>query len=80
MDLNATLFTINKKFTYTISYKRFDTIRINGSSIGKNPAIQKKIYGSGITTLIISNAEMNDIMEIIKHLEKSGLLNKGVSN
>ena len=41
-------------------------------------SIQNKIYGSGMTTLIISNQEMKD-MEIVKYLEESGLLNKGVS-
>ena len=29
-------------------------------------AIQKKIYGSGTTSLIISNEEMEDIMKIVK--------------
>ena len=43
-------------------------------------AVHKKMFGSGNTTLIISNEEMNDIMKIIKSLEKSGLLIKGVSN
>ena len=42
-------------------------------------AIQKKIYGLGTTTLIISNEEMNDIMKIVKSLEESGLLIRGVS-
>ena len=41
--------------------------------------IHKKVFGSGTTTLIISNEEMNDIMKIVKSLEKSGLLIKGVS-
>ena len=40
-------------------------------------AIHKKIFGSG--TKITSNEEMNDIMKIIKSLEKSSLLTKGVS-
>ena len=31
------------------------------------------------TTLTISNEEMNDIMKIVKLLEESGLLKKGVS-
>ena len=31
------------------------------------------------TTLIISNEEMNHIMKIVKSLEESGLLKKGVS-
>ena len=34
---------------------------------------------SGTTTLIISNDEMNDILKIVKSLENSGLLLKGVS-
>ena len=42
-------------------------------------AIHKKMFGSVNTTLIISNEEMNDIMKIIKSLEESGLLIKGVS-
>ena len=37
------------------------------------------MFGSGNTTLIISNEEMNDIIKIIKSLEESGLLIKGVS-
>ena len=35
--------------------------------------------GSGTTTLIICNEEMEDIMKIVKSLEESGLLIKGVS-
>ena len=42
-------------------------------------ASQKKIFGSGMTKLIISNEEMNDVMKIVKSLEESGLLIKGVS-
>ena len=42
-------------------------------------AIQKEIYGSGTTALIISNEEMKDIMKIVKFLEESGLLIKGIS-
>ena len=37
------------------------------------------MFGSGNTTLIISNKEINGIMKIIKSLAKSGLLIKGVS-
>ena len=42
-------------------------------------AILKKMFGSGNTTLIISNEEMTDIMKIIQSLEESGLLIKSVS-
>ena len=41
-------------------------------------AILKKIFGSGMTTLIISNEEMNDITKIIKSLEESGFFDKKV--
>ena len=42
-------------------------------------SIKKKMLGSGTTTLIISNDEMNDIIKIIKALENSGVLLKGVN-
>ena len=44
-----------------------------------NAAIQKRVFWSGMTTLIILSERMGDIMKIIKYLEKSGLLIKGVS-
>ena len=44
-----------------------------------NGSIKKKILGSGVTTLIISNDEMDDILKIVKYLENSGVLLKGVS-
>ena len=39
-------------------------------------SIKKKMLGSGTTTLIISNDEMDDILKIVKSLENSGLLLK----
>ena len=42
-------------------------------------SIKKKMLGSGVTTLIISNDEMNAILKIVKSLENSGLFLKGVS-
>ena len=41
--------------------------------------LQKKMLGSGATTLIISNDEMDGILKIVKSLENSGVLLKGVS-
>ena len=41
-------------------------------------SIQKEIHGSGVK-LIIEQEDMNDIMKIIKALENSGILLKGVS-
>ena len=42
-------------------------------------SIKKKMLGSATTTLIISNDEMNDIIKIVKYLEDSGVILKGVS-
>ena len=41
--------------------------------------IQKKVHGSGTTTLIISNEKMNDIISISQTLEDSNTLLKGVT-
>ena len=40
---------------------------------------KKKIHGSGNTTFIISNEEMNDIIKIIEALQDSNTLLKGVT-
>ena len=42
-------------------------------------AIQKKIYASGATALIISNEEIEDIIKMVKSLDESGLLIKVIS-
>ena len=42
-------------------------------------AIHKKMFGSGLTTLIISNEEMNHIMKIVKCLEEPGLSIKALA-
>ena len=41
--------------------------------------IHEKILGSGITALVISNDKMEEITKIVKSIEDSGLLLKGVS-
>ena len=41
--------------------------------------IHKEMLESGVATLIISNEQRNDIIKIVKSLEASGLLTKGVS-
>ena len=48
--------------------------------LAKSEEIHKKILGSGNnTTLIISNKDMDDLIKIVKSLEDSGLLLKGVT-
>ena len=41
---------------------------LTAAASGTNTAIHKKIFGSGMTTLMISNEEMNDIMKKVKSL------------
>ena len=53
---------------------------LTAAASAADAGIHKKILGSGnTTTLIISNDEMNDIIKIVKSLEDSGLLLKGVT-
>ena len=54
-------------------------LRITAAASAIDAGIQKKIHGSGTTTLIISNEEMNDIMKIVQALEDSNILLKGVT-
>ena len=44
-----------------------------------NAGIQKKIHGSGTTTLIILNEKMNDVMKTVQVLEDSKILLKEVT-
>ena len=39
----------------------------------------KKIHGSGNTTLIISNEEMNDLIKVIQAVKDSNILLKGAT-
>ena len=49
---------------------------ITAAALAINAGIQKKIHGSGNTVLIISNKEMNYVMEIIQALKNSNILLK----
>ena len=54
-------------------------LRLVAAASAAYVGIHKKTLGSGTTALIISNDEMKDIIKIVKSLEDSGLLFKGVS-
>ena len=47
------------------------SLEITAAAPAIDAGIRKKTHGSGTTTLIISNEEMNDIMKIIQALENS---------
>ena len=52
---------------------------MTASTSAIDAGFQKKTHGSGTTTLIISNEEMNDMMKIVQVLEDSNILLKGVT-
>ena len=52
---------------------------LTAAASAADAGIHKKILGSGNTTLIISNEEMNDVIKIVQALEDSNILLKGVT-
>ena len=54
-------------------------LRLTAGASAPDAGINKNILGSGTTTLMISDDEMEDTMKIVTFLEDSGLLLKGVS-
>ena len=56
-----------------------DPLGITAAASAVDAGIQKKIHGSGTTSLIISNEEMNDITKILQAPEDSNILLKGVT-
>ena len=59
--------------------KPLGLLSLTAASSAIDAGVQKKIYGSGRTTSVISNEEMNDIMKIVQALEDSNVLLKGVT-
>ena len=51
---------------------------LTAAASATDAAIEKKIFGSSMT-LLISNEEINDTMKIVKSLEESSLLTKGIN-
>ena len=68
-----------KNVLASLNESGFVPLRLAATASATDAAIQKKFFGLGVTALIMSNKEMNDIMKIVKSLQKSGLLIKGVS-
>ena len=49
-------------------------LELTATASATDAAIQKKIFGSCTTALIISNKDMEDVMKKVKLLEELGLL------
>ena len=55
---------------------------LTAAASATDAAIQKEIFGLETTALIKiskTNKEIEDIMKVVKYLEESGLLTKGIS-
>ena len=55
------------------------TSGLTAAASAADAGIHQKILGSGNTTLLISNEEMNHIIKIVQALEDSNVLLKGVT-
>ena len=67
------------KVAIPLAKKVSTSLGITAATSAIDAGIQKKIYGSRTATLIISIEEMNDIMKVVKALENSHILLKGVT-
>ena len=67
------------KVAASLAKNILDPLGITATASAINAGIQKKIHGSGTTTLIISNEEMNDIMKTVQSVEGSNILMEGVA-
>ena len=54
-------------------------LRITAADSVIDAGVQKKMHGSGTTTLITSNEKINDVMKIVQTHEDSKILLKGVT-
>ena len=79
--LLKTELSLMKNVLKPLAKKSFVLIPFGLTAAGSatDAAIYKKVFGSSMTTLTISNEEINDIMKIVKSLEESDLLTKVVS-
>ena len=68
-----------KNVLKTLAKNVLISLGVTVAASGTDAAVLKKMFGSGITTKTISNEEMEDIMRIVRSLEESGSLIKGVS-
>ena len=68
-----------KKVTKPLAKSVLIPLGLTAAASAADDGIQKKMLGSGTTTLVISNEEMNDIMKIVQALEDLNIILKGVT-
>ena len=67
--LNTVFLPLMKNVLNTLVKSVLIPLALTAAVSETDAAIQKNIFGSGITALIIPNEEMNNIMKIFKSLE-----------
>ena len=67
------------KVGVTLAENILAPLGITAAASATDAGIQKKVHGSGTTTLIISNEEMNDILKIVQAFQDSNILLKGIT-
>ena len=72
-------FPLIKSVVIPLAKSVFVPLGITTAASARDAGIKKKNFGSGLTTLIFLNGELNDIIKVIKSLEDAGLLIKGVA-
>ena len=78
--LLKTGFSLIKNVVTPLAKSVLILLGLTAAASAADAGIHKKILGSGNnTTLIISNKDMDDLIKIVKSLEDSGLLLKGVT-
>ena len=75
----TTAFTLMKNVLTQVANSILVPLGLVAAASATYVAIQKKIFGSGTTALIISGEEIDDIINLVSSLEESGLLINGVS-
>ena len=67
--LLKTGFPLMKNVLKALTRKVLIPLGLTAAASVKDAAIYKKMFGSGITTLIISNEEVDDFVKIVKSLD-----------
>ena len=68
-----------KNILKTLAKSFLIPLGLTAAASATDAALHKKMFGSGMKTLIFFNEEMNDIMKIVKSYKESGLLRIGIS-
>ena len=70
---------MKKNVLTSLSKSVLVALELIAAASATDAAIQKNNFGSGMTILVFSNEEVDDIMKIIKSFKEAGLLIKTVS-